>query len=110
MDVSHSCGTTPRYPTTLAVQGVILYTLLSRISRPWTCAISMAATQGLQKQLQALSDEYQRLQAGALWLGNYPIQASDMCHESDLQSAVSAREKLEAQEQENMGVEKASLS
>ncbi|KAI9661302.1 MAG: hypothetical protein M1821_009629 [Bathelium mastoideum] len=56
-----------------------------------------------QKQLQAVSEEYQKLQSGQS-IGE--DLTSNLTPVSELQSTVEARQKLEAQEQENKGVQK----
>jgi len=59
-----------------------------------------------QKKLQALSDEYQKLQNGKLHaiLEIYPLLRNPP--RADLQVNIDARQKLESQQQENKGVQK----
>lgn len=84
----------------------------------------MADVNPAQKQLQALSDEYQKLQEGKHTVKYHVRQTTSFGRRSlsylnyirecirahvrllDLESTVSARQRLEAQEQENLGVQK----
>lgn len=59
-----------------------------------------------QKKLQSLSDAYQKLQTGS---PSPSPQPSDTDPNPDLQSVISARQKLESQQQENKGVQKVPL-
>jgi len=64
-----------------------------------------------QAVLQALSDEYQKLQTGMSRLHGVAAQEAYVLLStafSDLSTAVQTRERLEAQQQENLGVKKVS--
>jgi hypothetical protein len=65
-------------------------------------------TAELQKQLQVLSEEFQKSQGGTLSAVASVadgIRTKQSC--AELQTAVEARQKLESQQQENKGVQKA---
>ena len=63
----------------------------------------------LQAKLQALSEEFTKLQTGLYFLVS--SVAFDWAHTIlDLQDTVQSRQRLEAQKQENLGVQKVSLS
>lgn len=60
----------------------------------------------LQARLQTLTEEYTKLQSGKLLLailGMVLLMLIDLCIE--MSKSVQARQKLEAQKQENVGVE-----
>ena len=56
-----------------------------------------------QKQLQGLTDDFQKLQTGES-AGGWPLGM--LTRPPELQSVVEARQKLESQQQENKGVQK----
>lgn len=62
----------------------------------------------VQARLQALSEDYQKLQQGMVCLG-YSGTGLQLIHFTDLQEIVASRQKLESQKQENIGVQKVVL-
>jgi len=65
-----------------------------------------------QKQLQSLSNEYQSLQNGMaifLTLGERRVLVTMLIVFLDMSTLVTARQKLESQQQENKGVQKVRL-
>jgi prefoldin beta subunit len=61
----------------------------------------------LQAKAQSLSDEFTKLQQGME--PHFLFEISLLTSALDLQTAVQARQKLEAQKQENLGVQKVCL-
>lgn len=64
-----------------------------------------------QKKLQELSDAYQKLQTGT---ASFRLRTSkptqQLISHPDLQATITARQRLESQQQENKGVQKVSCS
>lgn len=58
-----------------------------------------------QKRLQSLSDSYQKLQTGPPFPSRFPQFPPTDLRSRDLQATISARQKLESQQQENKGVQ-----
>lgn len=61
-----------------------------------------------QQRLQALTEEYQKLQTGVYLSPSLPLPPYNTCTNlfPDLQNSISSRQKLESQQQENKGVQK----
>jgi prefoldin beta subunit len=60
----------------------------------------------VQAKLQSLSEQFTKLQQGAAFLAIYILFGVLLTRYTDLQDAVQSRQKLEAQKQENLGVQK----